>query len=153
MPTDVQSRLQMTIIALAAHHDLRIRAAIARVTGYLQWEGLYPITLILLYDAEWLVRANAAKALLRFPDLVGILRDVFSRPDRFAWDVLIRTLEQQVESQRRLWEALEANDLHDVRTFVLEHSQLLRLQAEAQTPAPETTSSISAPTPTVDSHA
>ncbi len=136
-PTQLSLTQQMA--SLAQSSDYEVRAAVARVSGFLQWASLYEITLALLYDREWLVRANAAKALLRYPDLPMILRRVLDRRDSFAWEVFIRTFEQSHELHEPLLRALQAPEEEALRLHLLAHSPLLTLKYHKLTTPPQPT--------------
>jgi adsorption protein B len=115
------------LVALRQSPDNMVRAYVARVSGFLRWPELYPGLLTLLYDHEWLVRANAAKALLRYPDLLATLQWVMAHEDRFAWEILIRSLEQTRDLHHTLTTVLHQAEADSVRAWLLTHSRLLNL--------------------------
>ncbi len=117
----------LKLITEASSNDATyLRAAVARVCGYLQWPELSSSLLALLYDSQWVVRANAAHALLKFAEYDHLLDLAFQRVDRYAWEVLIRTLEQDIRVQQQLLPRLLADDMHHLRTVLLDESPLLR---------------------------
>lgn len=114
------------IVAQAGQHETtRLRAAVARISGFLRWPQLATTVLILLYDPQWVVRANAARALLKFPDLHLLLAEAFQHTDRYAREVLIRTLEQDTRAQERLLPLLALTEMSNLRTVLLHESPLL----------------------------
>lgn len=115
------------LISVISNSDVAyVRAAVARVSGFLQWPELSPLALKLLYDAQWVVRANAARALLKFPDFDRLVNDAFLQVDRYAWDVLIRSLEQDARAQQVLLPRLGLAEMSLARSIILRESPLLR---------------------------
>lgn len=79
---------------LAGHDDHHVRAVAARVMGRLAWPELQGATAALLYDREWVVRANAANALTKFADFPAEVAAILQSGDGYAREVLVHTLEQ-----------------------------------------------------------
>ena len=79
IPREVEWRERKLLASLVTqagqHETARVRAAVARVCGYLQWPQLAEVVLTLLRDPQWVVRANAARALLKFPDFHLLLAE------------------------------------------------------------------------------
>lgn len=122
-----EERLYSNILhELSADQDHHIRAAVARVVGYLHWGALAPIVCELLYDREWVVRANAAKALLKFADFELMLNQIFLRDDPYAREVTTRAIEQDERAQRYLLPRLDQENMTTARNMLLSESFLLR---------------------------
>ncbi len=111
---------------LASWDDYRVRAAIARIGGFLRWEKLYPLLLNLLRDPEWLIRANSARALLNFPTINATIEDVLELDDRFAQEVFIRTLEQYTPAHEEIIKMMANSEMQEIGVRLLKKSPLLR---------------------------
>ncbi|MHB9024720.1 MAG: glycosyltransferase [Armatimonadota bacterium] len=125
-----QGRLQEWIEQHGAHADTLVRAEVARVSGYLRWPGLESIVLRLVTDPAWVVRANAARALIKFPHFGSLLQAAFATEDRYAREVLIHTVEGDVDAQNSLLPCLDRPDLTTLRAALLEGSAQLRAEYE-----------------------
>jgi len=130
IPRDVspatEHRLRRLMRVLAHAQEPKVRAAVARVCGYLGWSTLLPIANGLLRDEEWVVRANAARAVLKFPEFDMVLNDVVNLDDRYAREVLIRALEQDDRIQQRVLPCLALPEYAAARMIILTASPLLR---------------------------
>lgn len=105
--------------------DAAIRAATARISGFLKWPELAPALMRLIYDPSWPVRSNAATAILKYPDFHLMVEIVFQSEDSYAKEVLMKSLEQNIDAQDKLTKYLETNDLPYTRVTLLERSSLL----------------------------
>lgn len=122
---DVRRKLVRLLETNARSEDAQVRAMVARVSGYLQWPELPAIITEVLYDRAWVVRANAARALLKFPEFAQYLPCIFRKHDRYAWEVLIRAIEQDHLAQARLLEQLDRTEMELVREIIRRESPLL----------------------------
>lgn len=129
LPQDASSIDQEKTIAalyrLAESEDYSIRASVSNVVGYLNWVALHPIAINMLYDKEWVVRANAAKSLLRFPDLETTLNKISKKEDKYAWEIFIKTLEQDTAAHNQITKLLRYENLEPSIKKMLEKSTLL----------------------------
>jgi len=132
IPRDISDSQRSRVIAVIGqagdNADYQVRAAVARVCGFLAWSELSPVALHLLHDREWLVRANAARALINFTDLANIIAEVFREEDRYAWEIFIRTLELNQPMHPSLLTLLDTPKLSELREVVLDRSPLLRMK-------------------------
>ncbi|MHB9133472.1 MAG: glycosyltransferase [Armatimonadota bacterium] len=116
-----------TALAQLAHHtDHHVRAVTARVLGQLTWPELLPITRELLFDTEWVVRANAAAAFIRFNDFPAELPAVLQSDDRYAIEVLVHTLEQDERALEVALDSLQATGQTDTHRTLSELSPVVR---------------------------
>jgi adsorption protein B len=107
---------------LSRHDDNLVRAICGRSIGYLKWQELRDTAVRLLHDRDWIVRGNAAIAVVKYPDYLHLLDSVVRGGDRFAAEVLIRTIEQNPIKRDELMRALVNNELVHSRSSILEHS-------------------------------
>lgn len=108
------------------HEGMAVRSGLARVIGFLMWQELIPALFALLHDREWVVRANSARALLKFENFDLLLEQAFSSDDPLLREVLIRCLEQDNIKQRVLMPRLSAPHLIATRSALLNESAILR---------------------------
>jgi adsorption protein B len=128
LPAKEKTRVVAQVEAAARSEAYLVRAMVARVSGFLQWEELFSITLHLLQDREWLVRANAARSLLLYPDLAHTANEVRNLEDAYAWEVFTRSLNMNLPAQQRLIARLDAPELATLRASLFEHSQLMKIK-------------------------
>ena len=110
----------------ALSDSMAVRSGLARVIGFLHWPELVPGLFVLLHDREWVVRANAAKALLKFRDFDILLEQAFVSDDPLLREVLVRCVEQDNIKQRALLPRLDRPELIATRTALLNESPILR---------------------------
>lgn len=118
---------------LTDHEDHHIRAVVARVIGELGWPELAPIARELLYDPEWIVRANAALSLTELPHFVEVIKDVLLQDDRYAREVLINTMEQDTRALSAVFKHIDEPGFILVRDTLLLSSTLIRRRYEDRT--------------------
>ena len=124
---DPKTDLERTIASLyqlAESDDYLIRAPVSKVVGYLNWSALQPIAINLLYDKEWVVRANAAKSLLRFPNLENTINRISKKEDKYAWEVFTKSLEQDSKAYNQVMELMHADSLEPSSKKMLESTVL-----------------------------
>jgi adsorption protein B len=121
-----RDEIAAALVAIPHHADHHVRAVAARVLGRLQWPELLSLTKALLYDREWVVRANAADALLQFSGFAWELDEVFSRHDPYAWEVLIHSLESDTRALDQLVHHLDAEELAVTKSALFDASQIVR---------------------------
>ncbi len=124
--TDRQGRFVSEITRLAAHPANHVRGVVARVCGFLRWPALTSAIRSLLNDREWVVRANAARALLKFPDFERQLPAIFAVKDAYAWEAVIRALEGDEAAQTQVLAILQQDTMVLVRGILLSRSVLIR---------------------------
>jgi adsorption protein B len=110
----------------AGSESLAIRSTLARVIGFLVWPELVPALFALLHDREWVVRANGAKALLKYPDFDVLLEQAFVSDDPLLREVLVRSVEQDNLKQRVLLPRLDQPQLIATRSALLAESAIIR---------------------------
>ena len=110
------------------HEDHHIRAVTGRVIGNLGWAELLPFARELLFDSDWVVRANAATALARSPHVLGHLPLIFQRSDRYAWEIFIRSIEQYDPARELILTHLQEGPLAAFREMILAQSPNLAKQ-------------------------
>jgi adsorption protein B len=130
-PPEVQVRYVIAMSELVGASSNQVRGVVARVSGFLRWPALTTVIRTLLTDREWMVRANAARALLKFPDFERLLPVVFAVKDGYAWEALIRALESDEPAQRRLLPTLQQDAMVMVRGILLSRSLLIRRRYQA----------------------
>lgn len=130
IPRDLQEPYKFEIIQrleeLVASPSLMVRSTLARVLGFLAWPELVPALFGLLHDREWVVRANGAKALLKFKNYELLMEQAFLTDDTLLREVLVRSFEQDLKRQRELMPRLHAPELIATRTVLLNDSPVLR---------------------------
>jgi len=120
-----QEKTIAALYRLAESEDYTMRASVSKVVGYLNWAVLHPIAINLLYDKEWVVRANAAKSLLRFPDLEATLNKISKKEDEYAWEIFIKVLEQDTSAHDQITKLLNCDGLEPSIKKMFEKSVLL----------------------------
>lgn len=111
---------------LVSHPSTSVRSALARVMGYLTWPETTLSLLGLLHDHSWVVRANSAKAILKFPNFEAIVESALMEHDSLVREVLVRTIEQDEIKQRILLPKLSESSLAGTRTALLSESHIIR---------------------------
>ncbi len=79
---------------LADSEDSQVRATLAKSLGFVVWPEALGIVEKLVRDRQWIVRANAVKALFKSPDVMEIVEALLLSGDKFASEVIMRTVEQ-----------------------------------------------------------
>lgn len=110
--------------------SLPIRSVVSRVIGYLQWPELIPAIFALLHDRDWVVRANAAKALLKFTDYALLMEQAFVSEDPLMREVLVRCVEQDNMVQRALLPKLREPYMIATRAALTTESPILKAAYE-----------------------
>ena len=72
---------------LGTNADISVRSALARVIGFLAWPELTLTLLTLLHDRKWVVRANCAKAMLKFPNFPALMESALMGHDPLVREV------------------------------------------------------------------
>jgi adsorption protein B len=111
---------------LPTHDDISVRAALARVIGFLAWPELTLTLLSLLHDRKWVVRANCAKALIKYPNFPALMESALMGHDPLVREVLVRTVEQNAIIQRELMPLLGDPNLAATRTALVNDSAVIR---------------------------
>lgn len=111
---------------LVTHENISVRSALARVMGYLRWPETTLSLLELLHDRSWVVRANCAKAILKFPNFEAIVESALMEHDSLVREVLVRTIEQDEMKQKILLPKLSDPNLIGTRTALLNESPVIR---------------------------
>ena len=127
---DQRQHVLHNLALLSEHEDHHVRAVVARVIGGLGWPELTSVVRNLLYDPEWLVRANAALSLMQLPHFVEVLKDVLMQQDRYAREVLINTMEQDDRALSAVFQHIDEPDFILVRDTLLMASTLIRKRYE-----------------------
>jgi adsorption protein B len=122
--------------ARVGHEGMTVRSALARVIGFLAWPELVPALFALLHDREWVVRANSARALLKFKDFDILLEQAFVSNDPLLREILIRCIEQDSIKQRIIMPRLSQPHLIATRSALLTESAILRAAFETETGRP-----------------
>jgi adsorption protein B len=112
--------------------SMSVRSTVARVVGFLRWPEFTPALFALLHDREWVVRANSAKALLKFADFDLLLEQAFVSEDPLLREVLVRSVEQDNIKQRELMPKLRQPHMIATRTALAAESIILRHELEEQ---------------------
>ncbi len=128
LDVDDQQRLMNALQGLAKDENHHIRAMVSRVCGFLRWPETDQMVVNMLYDPEWIVRSNAARALLKFENLPQLLLQVFARRDRYAWDVIIRELEQNDVARGTVLTMIDTPEMAPLRDALEKNSTLFRLE-------------------------
>lgn len=135
--------LSERVLARAADHDYRVRAAIA---GALLRLGA-PVrdTLFkLLRDGEWAVRANTARAMVASAHAEDLVIAAFEVVDRYGREVLLKSL----ENNGRLMRAVLANDAFAPRVGeITKQSLLMRRRVDRASVTVDELAYIDAPRP------
>jgi hypothetical protein len=111
---------------LVTHENISVRSALARVIGHLRWPETTLSLLELLHDRSWVVRANCAKAVLKFPNFEAIVESALMEHDSLVREVLVRTIEQDEMKQKILIPKLSDPSLLGTRTALLNESSVIR---------------------------
>lgn len=74
--------------------DPHVRATLAKSLGFLHWPFLEPMLEKLVADREWIVRANAVKAIFKQPDPIPYIERLLTLDDKYVTEVIVRTIEQ-----------------------------------------------------------
>lgn len=111
---------------LVNHPDTSVRSALARVLGFLTWPETTLSLLALLHDRSWVVRANCAKAIMKFPNFEALVESALMEHDSLVREVLVRTIEQDEIRQRILLPKLSDTTLSGTRTALLNDSPVIR---------------------------
>jgi len=111
---------------LAGHSDTSVRSVVARVIGFLRWPELSLTLLTLLHDGKWVVRANCAKALFKFPNYDALMESALMEHDPLVREVLVRSVEQNAIIQREILPRLGEQSLAATRTALVSDSNVLR---------------------------
>jgi adsorption protein B len=133
MDDNGKHQIMEELIKLSKSSEFHVRAIVARVCGFLQWDGTTEIIHSLLYDNEWIVRSNSARALLKFAALNENLIRVFSKPDRFAWDIMVRELEQNDHARRCILADIDTEEMSPVRDALAKNSRLFAFESGRDT--------------------
>ncbi len=136
-PPAAQARFTILLGELAGASSNQVRGVLARVCGFLRWPSLTPIIRTLIIDREWVVRANASRALLKIPDFDRLLPAVFAVKDGYAWEAVIRALEGDEPAQRHLLPILRNEAMVVVRGILLSRSLLIRRRYQAMVEPPD----------------
>jgi len=121
-----RSQMLSKMYDLVTHENISVRSALARVMGYLRWPEMTLSLLALLHDRSWVVRANCAKAVLKFPNFEAIVESALMEHDSLVREVLVRTIEQDEIKQRILLPKLSDPSLIGTRTALLNESPVIR---------------------------
>ncbi|AIE87781.1 glycosyltransferase [Fimbriimonas ginsengisoli] len=111
---------------IANHKDTSVRAAFARVMGFLTWPELTLTVLSVLHDRKWVVRANCAKALLKYPNFEALVESALMEHDPLVREILVRSIEQNRLRQETLLPKLSDPNLAATRTALVNDSSLIR---------------------------
>jgi HEAT repeat protein len=95
-----------SVSKLALSEDSAIRSAVARSVGFLQWKELVPWHFRLLQDRDWLVRSNAARALLKRADRDVLLEQAYFEGDPYICEILTKSIEQDQLFQQEIFRYL-----------------------------------------------
>jgi len=125
LPAEYRVPLLQILHSYLGDTEYEYRAMAVRISGYLMWPELGPAVCARLFDKEWVVRANSARALLKFPNLQELLPTVFAQTDRYALEVLVREMEQNEHARERIFGFLHLPEFTTARNILLEHSDLL----------------------------
>jgi len=125
---DVTHREQVLadMFKLVSHSDTSIRAALARVFGYLTWPETTLALLELIHDRTWVVRSNSARAILKFPNFEAMIESALMQQDLLVRETLVRTIEQDLIRQQILLPKLSDPNLLGTRTALLNESPTIR---------------------------
>ena len=121
-----RERILAALYEISTRNETTAKSCLARVIGYLRWPELSLTLLTLLPDRKWVIRANSAKALLKYPNYMALLESAFSEHDRLVREVLVRSIEQNAIVQRELLPRLSDPNLSSTRTALVSDSQLIR---------------------------
>ena len=91
---DQQRDFMAKVDELVKSTDTQIRGTLAKSLGFLQWRSVMPHLVTLLRDEQWLVRANAVKALFKQAEPIPAVETLLATGDNFAMEVIVRTVEQ-----------------------------------------------------------
>ncbi|MCX7706345.1 MAG: glycosyltransferase [bacterium] len=106
--------------------EIRLRVMATKILMKFNRRELFEYVEKLLYDKEWIVRANAAKAIIQTPFLSEAIKNVFKKDDLYAQDIMIKTLEQNDWAFDCLFDFLQYPEMAEVRTIILDRSEFLR---------------------------
>jgi adsorption protein B len=130
IPRDLAGSDRHEILAalypLVTHKETSVRAALARVLGFLTWPELTLTLLSLLHDRQWVVRANCAKALLKYPNFEALMESALMEHDPLVREVLVRSVEQNRIKQESILPKLSDPNLAATRTALVNDSSLIR---------------------------
>lgn len=117
---------------MTTSENVYLRAMAARVALRCHCEALLPFTLELLKDREWIVRANAARALMAYPHFPEVvLSTILAAPDHYAREVFFRTIEQDTNNLETLFIFLQREEHSSLRALLFVHSPSLMERYEA----------------------
>jgi len=132
VPEDVRAHILVRLAQLTGPtQNPHLRAMVARVSGFLRWPGTDRLVVNLLYDPEWVVRANAARAMLKYPHYPDLLITAFEHHDRFAWDVMVRELEQNDTARQFLETCVDNTTGGHMITVLTQESRLFLREMRA----------------------
>jgi adsorption protein B len=125
---------------MVSSRELRLRAALAQTLGRLPWSELTPTLFRVLNDDDWVVRSNAARALLERPRLGALLEQAFTAGSAKVIRTLIRVIEQDRRRQREIFDLIGREQLTVTKATLMVESPILRKRymkyVEDMTPEP-----------------
>jgi len=121
-----RERILSALYDLGGHADTSVRSAFARVIGYLTWPELTLTLLTLLHDRKWVIRANCAKALLKYKNFDALMESALMEHDPLVREVLVRCVEQNSIIQREILPRLGDINLAATRNALVNDSQVIR---------------------------
>lgn len=94
---------------LAQNDDTEIRATVGKSLGFLHWPETADTIRSLMRDPEWVVRANAARALWKLDAPIPEAERVVEMDDNYATEILVRCIEQDRISRELLFREVTQN--------------------------------------------
>ncbi|MCX8081996.1 MAG: glycosyltransferase [bacterium] len=105
--------------------NIQVKILAAKMFSKLKCKELIPFVKQLLFDREWIVRSNAAKVIIRSNFLKDVLKAVMDSDDKYAKDVLVKTLEQNEWAFYRLLPQLSDKSMSSTREKLFSQSKYL----------------------------
>jgi hypothetical protein len=95
---------------LSKNSDTEIRATVGKSLGFLHWPETANQIRQLMKDPEWVVRANAARALWKLDAPIPEAERVVEMDDSYATEVLVRCIEQDRIARDILFREVTQNE-------------------------------------------
>ena len=113
IPRNLPAQQRAVILAemtkLSDSDDTQVRATVAKSLGFVNWAESVSLMEHLVKDRQWIVRANSIKALFKQPNVMPQIERLLSSGDKFAIEVITRTVEQDRLARAAVFAHADAN--------------------------------------------
>ncbi len=110
---------------LSMSTDTEIRATVSKSLCFLEWTESAETIRELLKDSEWVVRANAARALWKLSNPIPELEKVVEVNDSYSCEILVRCAENDRLARNILFREITQNDASPLFDGLVARSQFL----------------------------